>query len=135
MSEMLDEVRKAVATDRGLPDGAEAFVSGTSLAELEASADALSRLVASHSRPERSEPQDLFVRTRAEKAERQRTILAMFTGRGPQARNDLGQFSSRGSFDGGARQPVAAPRDAEQEHGKLIGHLAAESKLGRSDPF
>jgi hypothetical protein len=122
-----------VSAEFGGPDAA-AFLTGSTVEELEASADGLGRLIAEHR--ERSEPEpdpatpDLLTEARTAQRERTARLAAMFTGRPKppgQSRNELGRFAS---FDGGARAPVPAPRDPHQEHDQVILGLATMRALG-----
>lgn len=128
----LDQLKAELVQDRGLPDGAVSFLSGSSVAELEASADALIKVLGSHVQPAPEASANPFTTARAAKAERQRALLAAFIGRSGQPR-DAGERYARSGFDGGARQPVPAPRDAEREHSELVSLLAYQSKLGHGD--
>ena len=124
MSEGMDEIRALVAAERGLSPDAAAFLTGSSLAELEASADGLVALVSTQ--PSQEERPDLLTAARAEKARRKQELLTAL-GRKKQPRRDaLGRYA--GSFDGGARRPVPAPADPEAEHASLVGHLALQSR-------
>ena len=130
MSAGLDEVRSAIAARHGLTESATGFLVGSNVAELEASAGALSRLLSEreHSQPE-PEPFDIFAAGRAAKIERQRAIVAMASGRrAPQPRDPSGRF---GSFDGGARRTVVArPADPAKDHAETVLKLARARALG-----
>jgi hypothetical protein len=135
LSEGLDQIRSEVAADRGLPADAVSFMTGGTLAEVEASADALVHLLGtSHDEPAQEPTTDPFATARAAKAERQRALLAAFTGRSEPTRDAAGRYA-RSGFDGGARSPIPSRADPRHEHDELIVRLAARSKLGRSDPF
>jgi hypothetical protein len=126
MNAELDRVRAEVAAARGLAAEAVAFLDGQTLEQIETQADGLAKLVGTHDpQPGQGPTVDLFATSRAAKTERQRALLASFTGRSEQPRNERGQFAS---FDGGARQPVPAPRDPASEHQELIVRLAANRR-------
>lgn len=130
MSE-LDSIRGAVATAHGLDSRAMPFLSGTTLAEIEAQAAELAEVIGAHEAREQQEPTDLLTSARAAKAQRKRELAAMLTRRTSQPRDELGRFAGRGSFDGGARQPLRAPGDPQAEHAQLAADLIAQSRQSR----
>jgi hypothetical protein len=130
MSTSLDAVRHEVAAARGLDAQAARFVHGETVEELEDSADRLASLLNREPTQARAAVPDLFSTATKEKAARNDALVAMFSGRQPQQRDEAGRYAS--GFDGGARRPLPAPGDPEREHGELVNRLAADSKLGRS---
>ena len=130
----IDELRVDLARARGLPDTAVSFLQGGTVAELEAQADTLAGLLGTtHAQREPEPPApNPFAIAAAQKEQRKRELTAMFTGRAPQPRDPAGRFATA-SFDGGARQPVQAPRDAMRAYGELITQLAAVRRVGGSD--
>jgi hypothetical protein len=125
MSTELDALRGEVAAAHGLPAGAAGFLTATSLEGLERQAAGLKALTPPSQEPV-SAPDPITVAL-ATKTERKTAALAIFTGRPPQPRDQAGRFTSSG-FDGGARQPLPAPRDAMAEHGQWVAALARASR-------
>jgi hypothetical protein len=134
----LDQLRHTIASEHGLSPTAAKLLSGTSVSELEASADALERLLADYdARAQETEPAatNLLTAARAKQQERKRRLHALLTGHPEQPRDARGRYAARGGgFDGGAaRQTPALPRDAAREHDMAVVEHAARSKRGRSD--
>ena len=122
MSDDLNWLRREVAAERGLPAEAVSFLTGTSVEQVEASADALAQLVGRSDLREQ-EPADplagLFANGGAEKARRQRALLQTLHGLPPQQRDEGGRFSG-GGFDGGARQTAPEMVPPETAHDDLL---------------
>ena len=129
----LDELRREVAADHGLPAAALPFITAATLQEIEAQAGTLARLRGTTSSEQESKQAaplaDLFSNAAAEKARRQRALVAALHGRPSQPRDGRGRFST--GFDGGARQPVPAPRDPERDHSELLGQIVGLSRVFR----
>jgi hypothetical protein len=126
---MSDDPREIVAAEHGLDERAARFLSGETVEEMEASAAALAELIGRRVRGGRAAPAaDPISTALASKSSRKAERHALFTGRAPQRRDEQGRFTSSGGFDGGARKPVAPPRNPEREHGELLGQMAALSR-------
>jgi hypothetical protein len=116
MSEpILDRLRAEAVAARGLDPAAASFVTGTTLAEIEQSADDLARLIrqreqlAADDLAQREQPaSDLFTRAAADKQRRRRQLLGALTGRPRPGRDEQGRFV-KGGFDGGARESPPPP--------------------------
>lgn len=129
---MSDDPRELVAAEHGLDAQAAAFLSGTTLDELEASASKLAKLIGER---ESEEPPvargfDLFASARAAKVDRQQKLAALFCGRLEQARDERGRFVSSG-FDGGAQQQPVRPEP--ETHDQTLTRLfhTGEANAGR----
>jgi hypothetical protein len=112
------ELRHLVADEYGLDHEATRFLRGSTLAELEASAAALAKLLGERDREPAAGAPDLFTAAAVAKAERQRALLAALTGRAPQPRDVRGRWTG---FDGGARQPLATK--PPEDHGAWLVRL------------
>jgi Methyltransferase domain len=121
----VDELRAEVAAAHGLPPGSASFLTGATVAEVEASARAFATLVGQRSQ-EPDPPVGVFERAAAAKAERKRELADLFCGRPPQPRDEHGRFAV--GFDGGARQPVPQRRSPEREHNELLVALSRFSR-------
>jgi hypothetical protein len=141
--QLVDEVRRSVAAQHGLPEAAVSFLAGETLTEIEASAARLAELLAERHRPdpepEESEPEsmaDLIAKSVIEKKQRQAALIAALHPEPPQqARDATGKFASQpsGGFDGGARARLSPrPGDPVQDHNEAVVQLAQFSKLGHS---
>jgi hypothetical protein len=110
------DVRALIAREYGLDSEAAGLLTGETLAEVEASAAALSKLLGEQreARREQTLAPDFFTGAAAAKAERKQTLLEAITGRAPQPRDERGRFASSG-FDGGARQTVAPRRQSHDQ--------------------
>jgi hypothetical protein len=77
------ELREVIAASRDLPSSAAMFLVGSNIQELEASADALAKLVGEHREEERREEpaSGFFERAAAEKAARKRELVDLLSGR------------------------------------------------------
>jgi hypothetical protein len=105
-----DELRSLVAREHGLDDEAAGFLNGSTLAELEASAAALVKLLGQrHEEEPAAEAPNPFAGAAIAKDARQRALLGALTGRSPQRRDERGRYTS---FDGGARQPISRPPES-----------------------
>jgi hypothetical protein len=124
-----EALRRLVATEYGLEPEAAAFLTGSTLEELDASAAELVTLL--RQRREQEQPsagQDLFADAVAATARRKREIAALFCGRAPQRRDERGRFSGSGGFDGGARQWAPERRPPDLEHNELLVRMAELSR-------
>jgi hypothetical protein len=128
----LESLRADIAAARGLGADAASFLRGTTLEEIEASADALARVLGRRDdrgdQPPAVRP-GLFTEMAAAKTHRKQALAALLCGRAPQPRDELGRYARRGSFDGGARQPIPIHKSPEQAHGELIGQLVALRRI------
>jgi hypothetical protein len=127
MSERADDaqLKALVASERGLDHRAAQFLRGSTLAEVEASADALVKLIGQGDKPEPAAATgapDPFTGAAAAKAQRKRDLLNTVTGRTPQPRDERGRFSG---FDGGAQQPVPPP---PEDHGAWLARVIRERR-------
>ena len=126
----LEALKAEVAPGHGLGAGAASFLTGETLDEVEASAAELARFVTGrrvelHPEPEPS--RDPIAEALSAKAQRHERIVAMFTGRPQQPRDQAGRFTG---FDGGARPTVARPADPEKGHAEVVLQLARARALG-----
>jgi hypothetical protein len=129
----LDEIRPEAVAARGLDPAAARLLVGKSIAEVEASADALAALVGQRERSgEHDQPEGFFSRAAADKLSRREAFLSALVGQPqPQAqqRDERGRFS--GGFDGGARQSPPPPTPThDQTLAQLFRSKAAD--VGRS---
>jgi hypothetical protein len=94
----LDELRRDLAAERGLDEAAVQFIGGTTVAEVEASADALASLLASHRTEEREQAEPLtglFADASSAKAARKHALIEALDGRrSEQARDERGGSSA-----------------------------------------
>jgi hypothetical protein len=130
----LESLRAEIAAARGLSPHAVGFLDGTTLAEIEAQADELARVIgASGARhePGAAAGADLFTIAAREKARRKASLAALFSGRTPQPRDESGRFTG---FDGGARQPLPVRSDPEREHGELVAQLVSLRRISGGGP-
>jgi hypothetical protein len=115
------ELRRAVATQHGLPEGSEAFLRGETLQQLEASAVEFAAMLAKRGEPEPEAADLAELFSPDARARREQRLTAIFTGRA-QPRDQLGRFAAKpaasfhGGFDGGARRPVPVKGPPEKEH-------------------
>ena len=109
-------LRAEVAAARGLGPDAATFLTGSALAEVEASADALVQLLGERGHAEETGPDDLFARASVEKAARKERLLAALSGPAPQPRDDAGRYAS---YDGRARTPAPS----QESHGDWLGRV------------
>jgi hypothetical protein len=115
MSEPLDALRAEVAAGHGLPAGAESFLTGSTLEEIEAEADALVKVLgASERQPEPEPALDPITAALRQKQQKRQQLVAAVIGRRQQPRDRQGRFTV--SFDGGARQPVPPPPPTHGEY-------------------
>jgi hypothetical protein len=140
--QLVDEVRRSVAAQHGLPEQAISFLTGETLTEIEASAARLAELLAarhqSDPEPELEQTDDpltyAITNAPALKRQRQAALLAALHPE-PQLRDSTGKFASQpsGGFDGGARARLTPrPGDPVQDHNEAVVQLAQFSKLGHS---
>jgi hypothetical protein len=115
-----DALRAEVAARRRLDARAAGFLVGTTLSELEASADKLRELLTSACEQELMGLFDASAR-----GARKRELTALFVGAPAQPRDEQGRYLRR-SFDGGAR-PMELRR--AETHDELIARLVVESRL------
>jgi hypothetical protein len=104
----LDELRRAVVSERGLPEASAHFLTGETVEQVEASALEFEKLLV-EKRPEQESATSFLGAVAAGKAARQRALVNLLTGREPpQPRDERGRFeSATASFDGGARRRSA----------------------------
>jgi hypothetical protein len=131
----LESLRYDIAASRGLDAGAAGFLTGTTLEEIEASADALARLIdasGEHRQKSAIAGPDLFTGMVESKARQKRELAALFCGRARQPRDEAGRFAQRAAgFDGGARASLPIAKPPEQAHADLLGHLITASRVYR----
>ena len=132
----LDKLRAEAVDARGLDPAAARLLTGTTVDEIERSADELARLIGERAETgEREQPgSDLFARAAADKERRRSDLLGALSGRPrqpePVARDDQGRFVSSG-FDGGSRTPPPSPPPShEQTLSELFQTKAAD--VGRT---
>jgi hypothetical protein len=114
VSESATELRQVVASEHGLDPEAAKFLAGSTLSELDESAAALAKLLGERREQEPASVPDFFTSAATAKAERQRALLDIVTGRMPeQPRDKRGRFTS--GFDGGARPAVPPPAESHDE--------------------
>jgi hypothetical protein len=124
----LEQVRRTVAADHGLPAGSESFLTGSTLAEVEASAATFAKLVEERRR-ESEPPVGVFERAAAAKAQRKRELVDLFSGRAPQPRDERGRYAASGrGFDGGTRTPVPVPQSPVEAHDEIVVQMARLSR-------
>jgi hypothetical protein len=129
----LDQLRAEAAAARGLDPAAARLLTGTTIAEVEESADELARLVGQHEQADADQPEqpgsDFFARAAADKQRRRSELLDALTGRPRPERDQRGRFAS-GGFDGGARQSLPAqPETHEQTLTRILA--SREADVGR----
>jgi hypothetical protein len=134
----LQSLRRDTAAAHGLSANAARFLTGTTLAEIEAEAGKLARLIDASGEPPAQESSadagpDLFGRMAESKASRKQALAALFAG-GSQPRDEAGRFATRttASFDGGARQ---APPPRPPTHDELLGAILRERLADRGVSF
>jgi hypothetical protein len=137
VSDGLDRVRAEVARSRGLADGAAGFLSGHTIEEIEASADAFAQLrqtSADRRVPDEAAAPDFFTGAAIAKADRQAELRALFAGRASQERDEAGRFTTSGGFgfDGGARQTLPQPPPG---HGAWLGEVLRSRAADRGAAF
>jgi hypothetical protein len=114
----LDRFRAGAVAARGLDPAAAQFLTGTTITDIEQSADDLASVIRQREQAdadEREQPaSDFFTRAAADKERRRSELLDALTGRSRQERDEQGRFVSAG-FDGGARRspPAATPTHDE----------------------
>ena len=84
----LQQLRREVAEERGLPVAAESFLTGTTLTELAASAELLAELLAAREAPPAG--------ARAGKARQQQALIETLHPRPDPPRDQQGRFASTG---------------------------------------
>jgi hypothetical protein len=130
----VDELRRVVAAQRGIPETAASLLIGETVAELEQSASKLAALIdtSREQAPEHGVDDPLAHALHpAHKAEQKRRLIEMLHGH-PQQRDAHGRFAKSGQsrgFDGGARTSLPAARPPEQAHAELLGHLVTAAKV------
>jgi hypothetical protein len=135
----IESLRSGVAVARGLGADAAAFLTGTTLGQIEASADALASVLDEHGvrhEQESTAGPGLFTEIAAAQARRKQALAELLCGRAPQPRDELGRYAKSGtSFDGGARRSVPIAKSPEQAHGELLGQLITASRTFRGTTF
>jgi hypothetical protein len=113
----LDQLRAEAVAARGLDPAAARLLTGTTVAAIEQSADALARLIGQREQADADEHAQpgsgFFEKAAADKQRRRSELLDALCGR-PQPqpsaeRDEQGRFVRHGSFDGGSRTPPPAP--------------------------
>jgi hypothetical protein len=130
----VDEVRAAVAARHGLGADAASFLTGSTIDELEASAERFARFVDEHrQQAQPTSPPEPISAAIANKQAQKRRLAEMVVGRSrSQPRDEHGRYTG---FDGGARRPVTRPADPEAEHNVTVSQLAWLGRtFGRSFP-
>lgn len=134
MSELDPELRATIAAEAGLSAEATTFLTGETVEQVEESARELAKLIKAHESQESpaAPAADLFAGTGAAKAERQRALMGVLTGRPEQRRDEYGRFASGSGFDGGARGslPARAPETHDQTLSRVL--RTGEANAGRS---
>jgi len=126
-----NELRREVAHAHGLDTAAASLLHGETLEQVEASAATLARLINTRSHPEPEPPHDPLTQALINKAQRRRTLTALFTGR-PQ-RDEQGRYAKAGSsFDGGARKNPPPPPES---HDAWLGRTLRERSADRGASF
>lgn len=114
----LDQLRAEAVQARGLDPAAAQFLTGTTLADVEQSADDLARLIRQREQAdadEREQPaSDLFTRAAADKQRRRSELLGALSGRPLPERDEQGRFAT-GGFDGGSRTPPPPPAPSHDQ--------------------
>ena len=113
----LDQLRAEAVQARGLDPAAAQFLTGTTLADVEQSADDLARLIRQREQPTRRAEQpasDLFTRAAADKQRRRSELLGALSGRPLPERDEQGRFAT-GGFDGGSRTPPPPPAPSHDQ--------------------
>jgi hypothetical protein len=129
---MSDDLRELVAAEHGLPQAAVGFLSGSTLSEVETSAQELNQLLGGR-QDEPTPPTDLIAMALRAKNARKAKLAQVFLGRPrPQPRDEKGRWVG---FDGGARQPLPEPRDPERDHNAAVARLGQRQMLGGVDFF
>jgi hypothetical protein len=132
------QLRRDIVAQAGLPPSAASLISGSTLAELESSAQALAELVAARvPDTEQAPEQNPLVAAFAPglKRARQRALVEMLHPTSQRPRDPrTGQFAPGRSisFDGGARTPTPTQESPLVAHDRVVAELAALSRLGRS---
>jgi hypothetical protein len=123
----LDAVRRHVAAERGLDEAALAFIGGTTVDEIEASASRFVSLIGTREKSSSGPSGDLFADVARAQRARRDAIVALFVGRpAEQPRGDDGRYAS---FDGGAREQPARvePESHEQWLSRILASRAADA--------
>jgi hypothetical protein len=125
------EVREAVAHRHGLGADAAAFLTGSTLDELDASAGLLAELVAEHRGPEptTNTGPGTFADLIAAKRRRKQELAALFAGQPAQPRDDRGRFAAT-DYSRGARRPAPSPPESHDETLSRLFHTG-EANAGR----
>jgi hypothetical protein len=122
----VDAVREAVAARHGLSAEAASFLSGSTVEEIEQSAEQLARFVDEHGRREEPAPPTLdpISAALADKRAQKRRLAEWLTAspKPSQPRDEQGRYAS---FDGGARPSLPVRKsDPTREHDQLVTGLA-----------
>jgi hypothetical protein len=132
MSGPAAELRRAVADAHGLPEGSEAFLRGETVEQVEESAVEFMRLLEERREQEPKPAPDFFAAAAAAKAERQRALVDVITGRGSQPRDERGRFAGSSGFDGGAREPLPP---APQSHDEWLVDALRDGRANAGGRF
>jgi hypothetical protein len=108
------ELARTIAADAGLPQAAASFLVGETVAEVEASASALAKLLAGRVEEEATIAQtaDPITRSIEAKSRKHDGLLRALHGQPAQARDERGRFAG---FDGGVREPAPTPGPSHDE--------------------
>jgi hypothetical protein len=131
----LDELRREIAAQHGIPESAAVLISGETVEAIEESAAKLAALIdtSREQEPEQQENPltDALRHGSSLKLARQRALVAALHPR-QQRRDEQGRFARTGEqaagFDGGARPPVAESRPPAVEHDRLVAEMAQLSR-------
>jgi hypothetical protein len=130
MSDDLDALRQLAAAEHGLSAEAEAFLTGTSLAELDEGASLFAKLLGDRRMEQRAATRPgPFTAMAAAKAGRKQELAAIFTGRVRQPRDTRRRFAT--DFSRGARQPVPPPPETHNETLARLLRTGAANAGGR----
>jgi hypothetical protein len=111
-----DELREAIARQRGLPAAAASFLRGQTTSELDESADRPADLFDERSEPEpAASPFDP-----AERVRRKQDLAAIFLGRPQQPGDEQGRYTRAAVIHRGAREPVLPKRSPEVAHNETL---------------
>jgi hypothetical protein len=122
----LAAVRRDVAAGRRFAPAAAQFLTGDTLAEVEARADEFARLVNSHAPTEQERTASmgdlLAAASAAKQARRAALVEALVAPSAQQPRDASGRWTTGSSFDGGARADGGMPAEPET-HGQWLGRI------------
>jgi hypothetical protein len=125
-------LRRLVAAEHGLDPTAAKFLIGTTIEELEVSADALACLFAARGRPEQEDVAvpNGFAGAAQNKEDRKRALIGVLTGRA-RTMTETDATRPTGGFDGGAR-PMELRHP--ESHDELVARLLLEQRAAHHQP-